>query len=232
MRPRAILSHIAVFLSGIFVALLVSNTANLASIADNNRQNEYYNALYSSSRLLQHGAIANNDGTERSSSVRGRPVREEEGYDFETDANIQRTKTTVGDDIGLLGLRGRLLRSHLDGISKKDEKDDDDNASTNNDICTLLPQPTPTTLSLWSSHLPQILNATQHSADKTYEFRDFTAQLLSILSPDRLQRSVKTLPLDWTSVERCLDIIHSRLVSVQADVDTYILMNNNNNLIK
>ena len=228
MRPRAILSNIAVFLSGIFIALLVSNTANLASIAnaDNNRQNEYYNALYSSSRLLQHGAIANNDGTERSSSVRGRPVREEEGYDFETDANIQRTKTTVGDDIGLLGLRGRLLQSHLDGISKKDEKDDDDNASTNNDICTLLPRPTPTTLSLWSSHLPQILNATQHSADKTYEFHDFTAQLLSILSPDRLQRSVKTLPLDWTSVERCLDIIHSRLVSVQADVDTYILMNN------
>ena len=228
-RPRAILSHIAIFLSGIFVALLVSNTANLASIAnaDNNRQSEHYNALYSSSRLLQHGAIANNDGTERSSSVRGRPVREEEGYDFETDANIQRTKTTVGVDIGLLGLRDRLLQSHLNGISKNDEKDDDDNASTNNDICTLLPQPTPTTLSLWSSHLPQILNATKHSADKTFEFHDFTAQLLNIVSPDRLQRSVKTLPLDWTSVERCLDIIHARLLSVQADVDTYIQNNMN-----
>jgi hypothetical protein len=121
-------------------------------------------------------------------------------------------------DSGLLGLRDRLLQSHFNSI---------DNASTNNDICTLLPQPTPTTLSLWSSHLPQILNATQHAADKTYEFHDFTAQLLYILSPDRLQRSVKTLPLDWTSVERCLDIIHARLLSVQADVDTYIQNNKN-----
>jgi hypothetical protein len=233
MRPRAILSHIAVFLSGIFIALILSNTANLASTianADNNRQNDYYNALYSSSRIRQHEAIANDNSTERSSSVRGRPDREEQDYDFETDANNRRTKTAVGNvDSGLLlGLRDRLLQSHLNSIyNNKDEDNNNNAASTNNDICTLLPQPTPTTLSLWSSHLPQILNATQHAADQTFQFHDFTAQLLNILSPDRLQRSVKTLPLDWTSVERCLDIIYARLLAVQADVDTYIQSNKN-----
>ena len=47
VRPRAFLSHIAVFLSGIFIALLVSNTANLIANNNNNSNNDYhYNALF------------------------------------------------------------------------------------------------------------------------------------------------------------------------------------------
>jgi len=70
MRPRAILSNIAVFLSGIFIALLVSNTANLNN--NNNSNNDYhYNALYSSSQTRHHEAnnLANDDGSERTTSV-------------------------------------------------------------------------------------------------------------------------------------------------------------------
>lgn len=200
----------------------MSNTANLAStIANNDKNNDYYNAVYSSSRIRE--TVANNDGSERTTSVKG--LRSEGEEEVNEDANDKRTTTTVGNDSGLLGFRDRLLKSHhLNSIRNNDE--DSNKASTSTNICTLLPQPTPTTLSLWSSHLPHILNATQHSADQTFEFHDFTSQLLHILSPDRLQRSVKTLPLDWTSVKRCLDIVHARLLSVQAHVESYILRNN------
>ena len=216
MRPRAILSHVAVFLSGIFIALIVSNTVNLTAIANNNSKADSNALLYSHSSRIRHINKAIDDGSEeRTTSVRE--------YDFEADSNDQHTTTALGNDSGLLGLRDRLRRNHLNSINNKEEEEEEDNnnAVSNTDICTLLPRPTPTTLSLWSSHLSHVLNATQHSADKSYEFHDFTALLLHLLSPDRLQRSVKTLPLDWTHVERCLDIIHTRLLSVQTDIDNY-----------
>ncbi|KAL7435777.1 hypothetical protein ACHAXH_004180 [Discostella pseudostelligera] len=132
-------------------------------------------------------------------------------------------------------LRDRLLQSskssrhHHDGTTQAhnnnfppDSDDPNDKDDDNNDnICSILSQPTPSILSLWSSHLPQIFNATRHSADKDFTFHDFTALLLHFMTPDRLQRSVKTLPLDWTPVGRGLDIIHRRLTSIFDQVHAY-----------
>lgn len=105
---------------------------------------------------------------------------------------------------------------HENGNDDDDEDDDDvDN------ICSILPQPTPSILSLWSSHLPHVFNASRHSADPTYIFHDFTAQLLHLVTPDRLQRSIKTLPLDWTPVGRALDIVHHRLISMHNEIQSF-----------
>ena len=112
-------------------------------------------------------------------------------------------------------LRDKLLHSFHNAYKSSSDHHEDN-------ICSILPQPTPTTLSLWSHHLPHIFNASQHSADRAdYIFHDFTAQLLNIMTPDRLQRSIKTLPLDWTPVERSLDIVYRRLNAIQSEVDTY-----------
>ena len=93
-------------------------------------------------------------------------------------------------------------------------------------MCSLLPQPTPTALSMWSAHLPNILNATQHPADEQFIYREFTTNLLHFMTPDRMQRGVKTLPLDWTPVERGLDIMYKRLKFLQDAVNEYKAKNN------
>lgn len=90
-----------------------------------------------------------------------------------------------------------------------------------NGMCSLLPQPTPTALSMWSSHLPNILNATQHPSDEEFIYREFTTNLLHFMTPDRMQRGVKTLPLDWTPVEHGLDIMFKRLKFIQDAVGEY-----------
>ncbi len=93
--------------------------------------------------------------------------------------------------------------------------DDDDG------ICSILSQPTPSILSLWSLHLRHVFNASRHPADPTFIFHDFTSQLLKLMTPDRLQRSVKTLPLDWTPVGRALDVVHRRLTSIHDEIRSY-----------
>lgn len=99
--------------------------------------------------------------------------------------------------------------------------------SQKQDTCSILPKPTPTTLSLWAHHMPNILNATKHWSDREkFEYHDFTALLLHILTPDRLQRSVKTLPLDWTPVERGLNVIQRRLIFLRNEMDRYRQKNN------
>ena len=113
-------------------------------------------------------------------------------------------------------LRSQLLQSFNTQHNKNNPK------TKETDICSILPAPTPTTLSLWSTHLPHIFNATKHGADHPdYQFHDFTALLLHFMTPDRLQRSVKTLPLDWTSVERSLDVVFRRLKAIQMEVDLF-----------
>jgi len=84
-----------------------------------------------------------------------------------------------------------------------------------------LPEPTPTTLSLWSRHIPQILEATRVPGDGGFQFHDFYASLLHILTPDRMQRAVKTLPLDWTPVHKSFQILYHRWKAVQSQLDEY-----------
>ena len=103
---------------------------------------------------------------------------------------------------------------------EEEEDDDDDGYEIDDGLCSILPRRTPSTLSIWSSMSHhRIVNATQHSADHpNFIFRDFTSSLLTLFTPDRLQRSVKTLPLDWTPVERCMDVLHRRYESIRRDV--------------
>lgn len=93
-------------------------------------------------------------------------------------------------------------------------------------MCSLLPQPTPTALSMWSGHLSRILNATKHPEDQDFTYREFTELLLHYMTPDRMQRGVKTLPLDWTPVERGLEVIYKRWRFIQEEVDAYRVQNN------
>jgi len=215
---RSILSHTAIFLSGIFIALLIS-TAQLTSQHD--RQT-------SGSSSLQN-ALSESIRGAPSSSVKELQSRliEEQQKMSELQSQISQLQqhsslvnnTGSGDSHSESSsstqyLREQLLQSYNNNNNVKDNQQED--------ICSILPKPTPTTLSLWSSHLSSIFNASKHSADsQEYIFRDFTAQLFNIMTPDRLQRSIKTLPLDWTPVERSLDILYKRLVAIQSEVDNY-----------
>jgi hypothetical protein len=65
-------------------------------------------------------------------------------------------------------------------------------------------------LSLWLDHTPLIHKSSQLlENDKRYDYHDFTAQLLEVVSP-RLSRSVLNLPLDWTVVDRIMQKIDAR----------------------
>eukprot|EP00581_Thalassiosira_minuscula_P005979 CAMPEP_0183735836 /NCGR_PEP_ID=MMETSP0737-20130205/47727_1 /TAXON_ID=385413 /ORGANISM="Thalassiosira miniscula, Strain CCMP1093" /LENGTH=767 /DNA_ID=CAMNT_0025969687 /DNA_START=103 /DNA_END=2406 /DNA_ORIENTATION=+ len=122
-------------------------------------------------------------------------------------------------------LRDKQTQLYEDGNTDSSNGEPKNNNENNDDggLCSILPKPTPTTLTLWSHHLPHVFNASQHPADHNPEFvfHDFTALLLHFMTPDRLQRSVKSLPLDWTPVERSLDILYRRLKSIRVEVDAY-----------
>ena len=77
---------------------------------------------------------------------------------------------------------------------------------------------TPTALSLWTQHIKTILAATKLPNDHSFKFHDFTTQLLQIITP-RLYRSVKTLPHEWTSVERAMTTAWERYQYLQLPVE-------------
>jgi hypothetical protein len=119
--------------------------------------------------------------------------------------------------------RSLFQQQLLDSYNKQYNQNHHPNKQQNQDLCsTILPKPTPTTLSLWSHHISNILHASKHFSDRDkFEYHDFTALLLHFLTPDRLQRSVKTLPLDWTPVEQSLTVIQRRLLFIQSEMDAY-----------
>eukprot|EP00586_Coscinodiscus_wailesii_P018257 CAMPEP_0172493530 /NCGR_PEP_ID=MMETSP1066-20121228/24978_1 /TAXON_ID=671091 /ORGANISM="Coscinodiscus wailesii, Strain CCMP2513" /LENGTH=731 /DNA_ID=CAMNT_0013263741 /DNA_START=75 /DNA_END=2270 /DNA_ORIENTATION=- len=90
----------------------------------------------------------------------------------------------------------RQQQSLQQGEAQKDEPPSD--GTSQSPICQKIPllsrQPTPSTSSLWSSHLSHIFASSRHPRDDSFLFHDFTAVLLHLLSPLRLSRSVKTLP--------------------------------------
>lgn len=109
--------------------------------------------------------------------------------------------------------------------SKPNNKDDDKNQiqqrqavsstaaisqSNPHPMCqSLLPNPAPSAMATWNQHVPQILDATRVPNDRKWQFHDFTAQLLQIISP-RLPRSVKTIPYDWRPVEQAMTVAWER----------------------
>lgn len=104
--------------------------------------------------------------------------------------NLNSTKfsrNTNGDEGSLEGrLRKKLLEGYR-GLNR--------DGKSRSDFCSILPEPTPTSLSLWSHHISRILEATRVPQDEDFQFHDFYASLLHILTPDRMQRAVKSLPL-------------------------------------
>eukprot|EP00581_Thalassiosira_minuscula_P005440 CAMPEP_0183745746 /NCGR_PEP_ID=MMETSP0737-20130205/66402_1 /TAXON_ID=385413 /ORGANISM="Thalassiosira miniscula, Strain CCMP1093" /LENGTH=775 /DNA_ID=CAMNT_0025981425 /DNA_START=130 /DNA_END=2457 /DNA_ORIENTATION=+ len=243
MKTATLLSHIAIFLSGVFIALLVS-TSYIAKINDSSARagispgtNDFVVSAGTrggSSLSSSAAAAASNEGTEieglkKAAKDYARSLHEERQKTHELQKQLSKLQqnngagassesTTATDDDIEGSLRERLLQSFQTQYNK---------IHKGTDICSILPQPTPTSLSLWSHHLPHIFNATKHSADHPeYIFHDFTALLLHFMTPDRLQRSVKTLPLDWTPVERSLDVLYRRWKAVQTEVNAYQKSNN------
>ncbi|KAG7372004.1 hypothetical protein IV203_018147 [Nitzschia inconspicua] len=77
-----------------------------------------------------------------------------------------------------------------------------------------LSNPTPSAMALWNQHLLKIFEATRVPTDRKWQFHDFTAQLLQIITP-RLPRSVKTTPHDWRPVEQALTVVWERYQYLQ-----------------
>jgi hypothetical protein len=86
-------------------------------------------------------------------------------------------------------------------------------------------KPTPSAMALWMQHLSKILEATRVPADHKWQFHDFTARLLQIISP-RLPRSVKTTPYDWRPVGQALTIAWERYQYLQMPIATRRNVNN------
>ena len=77
-------------------------------------------------------------------------------------------------------------------------------------ICQKLSYPTPSALALWKQHIPQILKSSQLLPnDGNFQFHDFTAQLLQIITP-RLPRSVKTISQESKSIEKAMTVAWER----------------------
>jgi hypothetical protein len=81
-------------------------------------------------------------------------------------------------------------------------------------FCQSLSHPTPSAMALWNQHLLKIFEATRVPTDRKWQFHDFTAQLLQIVTP-RLPRSVKATPYDWRPVEHALTIAWNRYQYLQ-----------------
>jgi hypothetical protein len=76
--------------------------------------------------------------------------------------------------------------------------------------CSLFASPIPSALSLWNSNLGTIVEASKHELDKRFGLHDFTSSLLHLVSPDRLARSVVSLPHEWEPVKRVMQILYDR----------------------
>ncbi|KAL7548471.1 hypothetical protein ACHAWF_011785 [Thalassiosira exigua] len=191
MKVVSLLSYIAAFLSGVLLALFIL-TAQVAQQSQGPGDGLLLREERRTTRKLQDELSRLRNGTGGSAS----------------DALPESAPRTVGAG-GVLGERPMVQNAHV----QREGVPHDDN------LCSVLPSPTPTALSLWSNHLSDVFNATRYpSDDEAYEFHDFTALLLRFMTPDRLQRSAKTLPLDWTPVERGLDVIYKRWRSLESAV--------------
>jgi hypothetical protein len=78
-------------------------------------------------------------------------------------------------------------------------------------MCSMLPQPIPSTLAVWRANLDKILSASQHANDRKYAVHDYTAELLHLVSQQgRIQRSIVGMPKDYTAVKRVMELVHQR----------------------
>jgi lysophospholipase L1-like esterase len=227
---RSLLININVFLAGIlfttfFTSIRLANEIVPKNNINNN--NGFLNVLDQSKSGVDDGT-ATTDALEKDLQREKQKTKELE----ETIARLQQQQqqpdsasTTQQQSSSSSSFQEQLLYSY----NKQYNENHKSNINIKgNDLCTtLLPRPTPTTLSLWSHHMSNILDASKHYPDiDEFQYHDFTALLLHFMTPDRLQRSVKTLPLDWTPVERSLGVLQRRLTFIQSEMDSYRIKNN------
>ncbi|KAL7495395.1 hypothetical protein ACHAWT_003895 [Skeletonema menzelii] len=238
---RSLLIYINVFLAGIFITTLFSGIR----LANNNNnyhdgssiENGFRNIL---DKSISTGGSTKNNGNEKIITALENDLQTEK----EKTKNLEDTIATLmrQQQQGIAATANSVKQTEsssssssinsfqlqlLQSYNKQYNQNHNSNTQTQ-DLCSIiLPKPTPTALSLWSHHIPNILNATKHWSDREkFQYHDFTALLLHFLTPDRLQRSVKTLPLDWTPVERNLNVIQRRLQFLQTEMDQYRQSNN------
>lgn len=242
---RSLLININVFLAGIFIATFLSGIRLTNETIPKNNDGGFRNVLDQSvisGDSTRGGAITHqmmsDDKIISTLQIDLQRERQKTKELEHTIATLQQQQQgthqnkNLGDDYSSSTLQSSIQQQLLDSYNKQYHENHKQNTKNNNnnkdDICSIvLPKPTPTTLSLWAHHIPHILNASQHFADfKDFKFHDFTALLLHFMTPDRLQRSVKSLPLDWTPVERGLGVIQRRLNFLQTEMDRYRKANN------
>ena len=213
---KSILIHMNVFLAGVFITTLFSGIR----LENNHGAGNFRDALDNS---ISGGTRGGSGNGEKLTTLES-DLQKEQQKTKELEETIAKLLTqqqqNSQSDSSPISFEQQLRQSY-------NKQYNQNHLHNSNDLCSILPKPTPTTLSLWSHHMPNILNATKHWGDREeFEYHDFTALLLHFMTPDRLQRSVKTLPLDWTSVERSLSVIHQRLQFLQSEKDNYRKMNN------
>ena len=72
------------------------------------------------------------------------------------------------------------------------------------------------TQDIWMAHLPELLKWSIHPYDKERIFVDFQAQLLHLMSPERFERAIKTLPHRyWDSVKAAKEITRNRVEALK-----------------
>jgi len=81
----------------------------------------------------------------------------------------------------------------------------------------------PSAIQIWKQYLSKVVNATRHEKDNIKEFlwHDFTVELLNVMNSQRLQQSVKTLPIHyWDRVGDILDLVHQRWIWLDKNKDS------------
>jgi lysophospholipase L1-like esterase len=216
---RSLLIHISVFLAGIFCTTLLSSIRLTNEVTSKNKTNNdggggfrsVLDQSISSRNTLENDLQKEKQKTKELEEMIARLLQQQN--------DAQQTGIVPTDDSKPASFQQQLLQSYNQQYNQNHHHRN----NKQEDLCsTILPKPTPTTLSLWSHHISNILNASKHFSDlEQFQYHDFTALLLHFITPDRLQRSVKTLPLDWTPVERSLHVIQRRLHFLQSEMNTY-----------
>lgn len=105
-------------------------------------------------------------------------------------------------DISKLSNKNRLVERQQQASSPVKRKYKDE-------VCSFLPSSD--TNGIWMDHMKELLEWSIHPLDVERYFETFTAKLLRLVSTERLQRSIKTLPHRyWTSVKHIISTVRTR----------------------
>ena len=76
-----------------------------------------------------------------------------------------------------------------------------------NNNSSSLSNPIPSAISLWKQYIPSIFHSSKHGRDEEFIWHDYTSKLLNMISPQRLQNSLKNVPMSNDKWEQIGDIV-------------------------